>query len=245
MGLKRGPLGNWPNAGRAMRAASGVTVAPQKRAAPGQRTEELRVPAGTPRISRRGRVLLFLARIMACVAPSFCPGGHATTCARCAHVGAHSSTPGLAWGNASRPPLGHWRHTRFACGGAGLRPHWLHWWARISTSTMHLYILRFRSQLPPRFYLARAMEVASTMRGGAGAFANTLGLPRHGVWGGRPGPQRAPGYGGLLPASPCFLMPGMLNASAGNRTQVTSMATMYSTTRPLMLVSCSRGFDLC
>ena len=30
--------------------------------------------------------------------------------------------------------------------------------------------------------------------------------------------------------------PGTKNASAGNRTRVTSMATMYSTTRPLMLL---------
>ena len=32
-----------------------------------------------------------------------------------------------------------------------------------------------------------------------------------------------------------FKGPGLRNASAGNRTRVTSMATMYSATRPLML----------
>ena len=31
------------------------------------------------------------------------------------------------------------------------------------------------------------------------------------------------------------------SASAGNRTRVTSMATMYSTTRPLMLLVCLKG----
>ena len=35
---------------------------------------------------------------------------------------------------------------------------------------------------------------------------------------------------------PHSLCPGTLSASAGNRTRVTSMATMYSATRPLMLL---------
>jgi hypothetical protein len=42
-----------------------------------------------------------------------------------------------------------------------------------------------------------------------------------------------------------FLTPGMQNASAENRIRATSMATRYSTTRPLMLGRCGLGPGQC
>ena len=45
------------------------------------------------------------------------------------------------------------------------------------------------------------------------------------------------------PPSLFFLLSMLQDASAGNRTRVTSMATMYSTTRPLMLLLCAA--DVC